>query len=241
MATIFTFFQQLPYELRKKIWYNALSLFPRIVELRNMRSKEEFQKGAAPCWIAFPTPKPTLLSVNRESRQTLLPYYAKPFQARRICPHLGMENLLFNYELDTLFINIGFRWMTHSTVLFTDLFGNNFHEVKEHLKRLAGTEHFWATLLKEGRQRRIQGIGEEFMAGFKNLKEATVVADKAFPVRSTPWRLVRFVDLGEMSEEWQRLEEDLYPFFNFSRKKKYLERLCTTIERPSDSWKLRMR
>jgi hypothetical protein len=241
MAATFTLFARLPYKLRNKIWHHALPLFPRIIELRNVRSKDELHKNALARWIAFPTLKPTLLSVNRESRQTLLPYYAAPFQALRICPRLGIESLLINYEIDTLFINIGFRWPTFLDVLFRHLFGSTFAEVQDNLKRVAGTEHFWAPLLEEAWQRRMRGNMTEFMIEFSSLEETIAVAVKEFPERPFPWRLIWFVDLSEESEEWRRLEEDLYPFFNPYRKKRYSERLCVATGRPSDSWKLRLR
>jgi hypothetical protein len=170
-----------------------------------------------------------------------LPYYAVPFQALRICPHLGIESLLINYEIDTLFVNISFRWPTHSEVLFRDLFGSTFGEVQDNLKRLASTEYFWATLLEEARQRRIKGNRAEFMTVFNSLEEAIVVAEKQLPEHPFPWRLFRFVELAQESDKWSRLEEDLYPFFNSCRKKRYSERLCMATERPSDSWKLILR
>ena len=79
------------------------------------------------------------------------------------------------------------------------------------------------------------------MAEFSGLEEAIVVADMKFPERVVPWRLVQFQDLEERSQEWVRVEEDLPPFFDPSRKKRYSERLCAVIERQSDYWKLRLR
>jgi len=157
MVTTFTLFSQLPHKLRSKIWHHALPLFPRIIELRHVRSKDGLHNHAPPRWVVFPTSKPTLLCINQESRQILLPHYSSPFQSLRICPHLGIQSLLINYNVDILFINIDSRWPGHSDLLFRNLFGSRFDEVQGNLKRLAGTEYFWATLLGEARQRRMKG------------------------------------------------------------------------------------
>jgi hypothetical protein len=241
MVTTFTLFSQLPHKLRSKIWHHALPLFSRIIELRHVRSKDELHNHASPRWIVFPTSKPTLLSINQESRQILLPHYSSPFQSLRICPHLGIQSLLINYDVDTLFINIESRWPGHLDVLFRDLVGSRFDEVQGNLKKLAGTEYFWATMLEEARQRRMKGNRREFLSEFVGLEEAVVVAERLSPELPLSRRLVRFEELTEESEDWRRLEEYLYPFFSPFRKKRYLERLCVAVETPSDFWKLGMK
>jgi hypothetical protein len=238
VATTFTLFPRLPFNLRSKIWSHSLPLFSRIIELKSLSSIHELRKNEPPRWLAIPTSKPTLLSINRESRRVLSPYYATPFQARRISPHLGIEGLLINYKIDTLFINIGFRWPTHSDVLFSDLLGSNFEEVKDNLKLLAGTEYFWETLSEEVRQRKSKGNRMQFIAEFGSLREAIVVAKNRFPERIVPWRLIQFVDLHQGSEERRRVQQDLPHFFDPYRKKRYSERLCAKIEKPSILWKL---
>jgi hypothetical protein len=119
------------------------------------------------------------------------------------------------------------------------LLGDNLKAFKEQLKNLAGTKHFWETLLFEARKRRMSGDRTEFMAEYINLDEATVVLENDLE-RLVPWRLVQFEDLDEKSDEWEIMEEDLSPIFNPSRQKKYSERLCMAVERPSDSWKLKL-
>ena len=241
MVTTFTLFSQLPHKLRSKIWHHALPLFPRIIELRHVRSKDGLHNHAPPRWVVFPTSKPTLLCINQESRQILLPHYSSPFQSLRICTHLGIQSLLINYNVDILFINIDSRWPGHSDLLFRNLFGSRFDEVQGNLKRLAGTEYFWATLLGEARQRRMKGNKMEFLSDFVCLEEAVVVAEKLSAESPIARRLIEFENLAEDGEDWRHLEEDLYPFFTPFRKKRYLERLCTAVERPCDSWKLRMK
>ncbi len=191
--------------------------------------------------VVFPTSKPTLLSINHESRQILFPHYSSPFQSLRICAHLGIQSLLINYDIETLFINIESRWQDHSDVLFRDFFGSRFDEVQVNLKRLAGTKYFWATLLKEARQRKMKGNRTKFLSEFVGLEQAVVVTEKLSPELPRPRRLVRFEELTDKSGDWRRSEEDLYPFFNPLRKKRYLERLCVAVERPSDSWKFGLR
>jgi hypothetical protein len=241
MATAFTLFPRLPLNLRSKIWSHSLPLFPRIIELKNLSSIHELRKDEPPRWLAIPNSKPTLLSINRESRRVLSPYYAAPFQARRISPHFGIERLLINYEIDTLFINIGFRWPTHSDVLFSDLLGSNFEELKDNLKLLAGTEYFWETLSEEVRQRKSKANRMQFIAEFGSLRETIVIARNRFPERIVPWRLIRFEDLHRGSEQWRRVQHDLPHFFDPDRKKRHSVRLCAKIEKPSILWELKLR
>lgn len=123
-------------------------------------------------------------------------------------------------------------------MLFRDLFGSRFDEVQVNLKRLAGTEYFWAPLLEEARPRRMKGNRTEFLSEFVGLEEAVVVTENLSAESPNARRLIEFEDLAEEDEEWRRLEEDIYPFFAPFRKKRYMERLCTAVERPCDSWKL---
>ncbi|KAE9380150.1 hypothetical protein N431DRAFT_498040 [Stipitochalara longipes BDJ] len=203
MATTFTVFSRLSLERRGKVWRCALLLFPRIIELKSVKSINEFDKHSRPRWFAIPNSKPTLLSVN------------PPFQARRISPHPGIEGLLISYHIDTLFINTDFRPSSHSDVLFRDLFGSYFVEIQNNLKRIACVEDFWVAIL-EGRCQRRFGIKRtKVMNEFTNLEEAIVVAKRFSRDYSIPRKLSHFEELPEGSEDWPRLEKDRHLFFHF--------------------------
>ena len=77
-------------------------------------------------------------------------------------------------------------------MLFRDLFGSRFDEVQVNLKRLAGTEYFWATLLEEARHRRMKGYGTEFLSEFVGLEEAVVVTEKLSTESPNARRLIEF-------------------------------------------------
>jgi hypothetical protein len=233
METTFTVFPQLPLELRSKVWRFALLLFPRVIELKSIKPANGLDKNTRPWWIAYPTSKPILLSINRESRRILLPYYSAPFQARRISPRIGIEGLIISYYVDTLFINTEFQSSRHSDVLFRDLFGSYFSEVQDNLKRIACTETFWVKLVEEGYQKKIGAKRAGLMEEFTNLEEAIVVVTRTSPEHSVPWQLRQFVELHEGCEEWRRVEKELHPIFNSLRKERYNKRLCAKIETPS--------
>jgi len=227
MKTKFTFFPRLPLNLRSKVWRCSLALFPRIIELKSMEPLDEHYKRAGPRWLAIPNSKPILLSVNRESRRVLLPYYSAPFQSRKLSPHLGVESLLISYHVDILFMNTNFRSSCQAGVLFRDIFGSNFVEIQDNLKRLACTENFWVTMLQEVSVRRSRNESFRLLNEFTILQEAIVVSQTDFLEQSLPRRLSHLVELPEGDEEWKHLKRELY----LSTKN-----TCARVETLSSSW-----
>lgn len=103
MASVFHLFPRLPTELRLKIWYQTLPLFPRIFELlppdilepnarfTNLNGESRWSPG----WIVLVdhTANP-LLKVNRKAREELLQHYMYPFQSvASACSYQNFEVL----------------------------------------------------------------------------------------------------------------------------------------------------
>jgi hypothetical protein len=109
-SAIFKYFPLLPLELQQLVWRYALPLFPRIVTIRPfVRSEEPVESSSesisnVPKWVITTSNIPTLLSINRESRQELLRFYNisfDPINAKSI-----VANLKFSCLTDTLYVDL---------------------------------------------------------------------------------------------------------------------------------------
>ena len=72
-------------------------------------------------WDAMASAPLTVLQVNREARDELLPSYSSPSSARVICP--GQPSaVLVNYEIDTLYFRVGIGCRINYDGVFKYLF-----------------------------------------------------------------------------------------------------------------------
>jgi len=163
-------------ELRLKIWHLAFPLFPRIIEVKRIVYRTgNFPKSwresyQPPHWIIMPDTFPTLLRVNRESRQELSSLYHMefdPIETRSLVP-----NLTFNPSVDTIFIHMRYKCRPlHLPRVFEQIFGaDKVDTIKESLVHIAGNGRFWRPIC--GQREWIDYITE-----FQALEQITFVAE----------------------------------------------------------------
>jgi hypothetical protein len=153
-SAIFKYFPLLPLELQQLIWRYALPLFPRIVTVRPfVRSQEMVESSSesisnVPKWVLTTSNIPTLLSINRESRQELLRFYNisfDPISARSIVP-----NLKFSCLTDTLYVDLNHSLHTQLPIpgILEEIFTpSSYILLKKQLRNFAGSTRFWVAAL----------------------------------------------------------------------------------------------
>jgi hypothetical protein len=231
MDKSFMLFPNLPTELRLKTWRLTLPLFPRVLEAKPYKPWSiTTQRSRTPKWTITPTTNTTLLSINQESRNELKKFYSAPFNPDNVFPSYGSKidfrlhcrvgpdtepysdiaGLRFNYEFDTLFLDITdlcYLWpriYTFSTLL-ESVFGDSYPEAQQKLRSLAGSEDFWDTIVLQENE-----LEENVLENFVSMKENIVVF--AQNILSRDDILVRFEDVEEI--EWAgqaRLYLDQFP------------------------------
>jgi hypothetical protein len=218
----FTLFPKLPTELRLQIWRCALLLFPRIVQAKpHNPSSTTTQRSRIPKRSITTATNTPLLSINRESRNELKKFYAKPFNPDIFPSHTS--SLPFNYKFDTLFVDItelNYLWprIYTFTHLLSSIFGASFLEAQRELRSLAGSEDFLDTIVLQNLD-----SGENVLEKFVSLKECIVVFEQGILYGDD--RLVRFEDVGE--SEWTG-EERMY-FEQFPRVEGVVLRQCRGV------------
>jgi hypothetical protein len=222
MGNSFTLFPNLPTELRLKIWRHALPLFLRILEAKHHPSSTTTQKSRILVWNIKPTAKMILLSINRESRNELMRFYATPFNPDTVFPS-NISCLHFSYKIDTLFLDITdlcYLWprIYTFTQLLESIFGASFPEAQRELRSLAGSEDFWDTIVLQ----KLESEGK-VLENFVSLKENIVVFEQG--ILDGDDRLVRFEDVE--NSEWAG-EERLY-FEQFPRVEGVTVRACRGV------------
>jgi hypothetical protein len=191
MATDFHLFLKHPVENRHQIWRHAIPLFPRVIEA----SLVPYSHIVGGAWIIRATHVPALLSANSESRAIARDWYAQIFKRDPWLPWTDQKSpshLLINYSIDTLFINMPQTTMQDASVIgiFTQIFGyETTVELKQHLKSLAGTGHFWSKFMYP-----IE-IPSELGEGPDNLEEVILVCK----AEQTQERNTRLSNLRELA------------------------------------------
>lgn len=154
MATSFTLFPNLPIELRRKIWFEALKLFPRIFEIQNQGHRSlghigqyiiiNGEPSLIPQWIVNVNLIPILAQVNKESRTEYL-LYSYPFQS--ITSDNSLPNLRFCPSSDIFIVNTEHWKFDDESVTFKDMlatiFGDAAVTIKQKLRTLGGFGPFW--------------------------------------------------------------------------------------------------
>jgi hypothetical protein len=205
MSQTFEKFLALPVELRLKIWHHAHPLFPRIIEIRHTTPVwTVWAASSRPPpfkWILSPNINATLLSVNQEALDELLPLYSPDFNPSMPIelpsPHHRIENLLVDWENDTLFFNFGLL-MLEPNHIFKEIFGSSAGKVVTEVRVLAGTWSFWKTLVKALSDKQARTLDHDFMC----LKQVVVVMmdDRKhyISIGTEAGRLVRFENIEEL-------------------------------------------
>jgi len=184
----FTIFQELPTELRWKVWRYALLLFPRIVEVRTIWNPLATYHPASQLstWLIKPNVNANLLCIDRETREYLLSFYTIQFNAGWTCSHGA--NFRFCPQTDTLFFNL--RHVHPPSLSCEDILEQVFDAqyvdmVKWQLQSLAGNNKFWLLVAKN------QGM--QILSELRNLEEMilTVKSSRQGVGRD---RLIRFED-----------------------------------------------
>jgi hypothetical protein len=231
MDKSFMLFPNLPTELRLKTWRLTLPLFPRVLEAKPHKPwSTTTQRSRTPKWTITPTTNTTLLSINQESRNELKKFYSAPFNPDNVFPSYGSKidfrlhcrvgpdrkpyseiaGLRFNYEFDTLFLDITdlcYLWpriYTFSTLL-ESVFGDSYPEAQQKLRSLAGSEDFWDTIVLQENE-----LEENVLESFVSMEENIVVFEQNILSRDDI--LVRFEYVEEI--EWAgqaRLYLDQFP------------------------------
>jgi hypothetical protein len=231
MDKSFMLFPNLPTELRLKTWRLTLPLFPRVFEAKPHKPwSTTTQRSRTPKWTITPTTNTTLLSINQESRNELKKYYSAPFNPDNVFPSYGSKidfrlhcrvgpdrkpyseiaGLRFNYEFDTLFLDITdlcYLWpriYTFSTLL-ESVFGDSYPEAQQKLRSLAGSEDFWDTIVLQENE-----LEENVLESFVSMEENIVVFEQNILSRDDI--LVRFEYVEEIGWAGQaRLYLDQFP------------------------------
>jgi hypothetical protein len=153
-SAIFKYFPLLPLELQQLIWRYALPLFPRIVTVRPfVRSEEPVESSSesisnVPKWVITTSNIPTILFINRESRQELLRFYNisfDPVNARSI-----VANLKFSCLTDTLYVDLNHSLQTRLPIpgILEEIFApSSYILLKKQLRSFAGSTGFWVAAL----------------------------------------------------------------------------------------------
>jgi len=246
MDKTFTPFSRLSTELRLKIWRTTLPLFPRILEARPHKPwSESARRPRTPKWTITPTTTTPLLSINQEARNELKKYYAAPFNPHNVFPTQGstidfrlhargfpdvepypeIDFLYFNYKVDILFIDttdLYYLWpeiYTFSEII-SSIFRAAYPDAQTELRRLAGSEDFWDTIVLQKNESE-EKVLEEFVSTEENI----MVFGKGVLGKND--KLVRFEDVEE--SEWTG-EERLY-FDQFPKVEGVLVKNCRGVGR----------
>lgn len=105
MATTFTSFSRLPYEIRAMIWLECIP--SRVVEL-DVPCNEILPAHTETCisWTAHQNTRPPVLSrVCHESREIILKLYGRPLNTRRDDLYGCTQSVWFNGKKDTVFLS----------------------------------------------------------------------------------------------------------------------------------------
>jgi hypothetical protein len=147
MATSFHLFPKLAPELRLRIWYHAIPIFPRILEVKSITYNEPSSSDLSlsdifdsPNWKITPTSRPTLLHINSESRREMGTFLAFN-REETICPK--QPNIKLACSADTLLITLESICRRRGYVrgVFEEIFEDT-SDVKKELRVLAGNETF---------------------------------------------------------------------------------------------------
>jgi hypothetical protein len=171
MAQIFTLFPRLPPELRLRIWNQGFPFFPRVIEVTSQFLNSDISVPNRK-WSAMASSILTLLQINHEARNELLPRYSAPFSLRNLDPY-SPAFLLINYEIDTIYFRVDVMAHISRDMFFEHIFEAAEGEMRSNLTRLAGNDRFWRIMIPTNSGTRSAGF-----RGFDNflkLEEVTVV------------------------------------------------------------------
>ncbi|KUJ23493.1 uncharacterized protein LY89DRAFT_728239 [Mollisia scopiformis] len=236
----FQYFKTLPITVRQKILRNAMRLFPRIIEFRKpgirMKDANGFPREK---WIVSASSIPTLLSVNKEARATLLPFYNTfifDFLVEDNEQRLA-KNLLMNFEHDTLFIRareLCTRYYDSEPLWdsFKDIFGLSFQSIlNDNLKSLAVNtkmQHIMKYELEQGVEglEKFLVVSDSFPRAWYNTqgrvvefkpRQNTELRRVPFDTKMIQWEDVEWVgDFEQVSCVWSKgdgaLDDDEYNY-----------------------------
>lgn len=207
----FYLFPNLPLELRRKIWHCSLRLFPRIIEVRPRTTPTEAWDPLTTKHHVRATSPLVLLSINKEARKELLPFYTELssdvslnliLDSDEDSPSVSTMPPMVNFEIDAIYFNVA--WDTTEAVpylSFVQRLFEDFKQDKQLVRRLAVDKDseilrfdFFARLFMEvgdGKDE-VAIVDESAVREFNALEELVIVMEQTHLRVDT--KLVALVD-----------------------------------------------